>query len=66
VTDRLDSPHTEAVGLIGRFLYRDGFLGEARLGTGLGEVEDDEIIAILDGHKAELLARSEDSPDPAL
>jgi hypothetical protein len=49
----------------GQLLAHLGFLGEAHLGTGLGYIEDDEIIAILYRHKAELLARSEDSHDPA-
>jgi hypothetical protein len=51
---------------LGQFVAHLGFLGEAHLGTGLGYIEDDEIIAILDRHNAELLARSDDSHAAAL
>ena len=37
-----------------------GFLGEVHLGRGLGYLDDDELIAILYRHKAELEARSLD------
>lgn len=43
-----------------------GFLGEAHLGKGLGYMEDDELIAILYRHRAELLARSQGASSPAL
>ena len=50
---------------LGQLLAHLGFLGEAHLGRGLGTIEDDELLAILYRHKAELLARSENSPAPA-
>ncbi|MGO9465619.1 MAG: hypothetical protein ACLQIB_26530 [Isosphaeraceae bacterium] len=50
----------------GQLVAHLGFLGEAHLGRGLGYLEDDEIVAILYRHKAELLARLEGSPDAAL
>jgi uncharacterized protein YihD (DUF1040 family) len=42
---------------LGQLLNHLGFLGEAHLGRGLGDIEDDEIMAILQRHKAELEAR---------
>jgi len=50
---------------LGQLLAHLGFLGEAHLGRGLGTIEDDELLAILYRHRAELLARSEGSPAPA-
>jgi hypothetical protein len=51
---------------LGQLLAHLGFLGEALLGRGLGYIEDDELLAILYRHRAELLARREGTPDPAL
>jgi hypothetical protein len=51
---------------LGQLLAHLGFLGEAHLGRGLGYIEDDELIAILYRHRAELVARSQGTPDPAL
>lgn len=31
-----------------------GFQGEARLGTGLGDIDDDELLAVFDRHRTEL------------
>src|SRR5207248_6129435 len=42
---------------LGQLLAHLGFLGEAHLGRGLGYIEDDELIAVLYRHRAELLAR---------
>jgi hypothetical protein len=42
-----------------------GFLGEAHLGRGLGDIEDDELLAVLCRHKAELRARRNGMPNPA-
>jgi hypothetical protein len=50
----------------GQLVAHLGFLGEAHLGRGLGYLEDDEMVAILYRHKAELLARLEGSPNAAL
>ena len=41
-------------------------LGEAHVGKGLGDIEDDELIAILYRHRTELLARLQGAPDQAL
>jgi hypothetical protein len=51
---------------LGQLLAHLGFLGEAHLGRGLGYIEDDELLAILYRHKAELMARLEGAPDPGL
>jgi hypothetical protein len=51
---------------LGQLLAHLGFLGEAHLGRGLGYIEDDELLAVLYRHKAELLARLEGTTNPAL
>jgi hypothetical protein len=43
---------------LGQLLTHLGFLGDAHVGKGLGDIEDDELIAVLYRHRAELLARS--------
>ena len=50
---------------LGQLLAHLGFLGEAHLGRGLGDIEDDEILAVLYRHRAELVARSEGTAPPA-
>jgi hypothetical protein len=50
---------------LGQLLAHLGFLGEAHLGRGLGYIDDDELLAVLYRHRAELLARLEGTPDPA-
>ena len=42
---------------LGQLLAHLGFLGEAHLGHGLGEMEDDELVAILHRHRDEMCAR---------
>ena len=49
---------------LGQLFAHLGFLGEAHLGRGLGYIEDDELIAVLYRHRAELLARSQATPNP--
>jgi hypothetical protein len=51
---------------LGQLFAHLGFLGEAHVGKGLGYIEDDELIAVLYRHRAELLARSQGAPDQAL
>ncbi len=51
---------------LGQLLAHLGFLGEAHLGRGLGYIEDDELLAVLYRHKAELLARLEGTPMASL
>jgi hypothetical protein len=47
---------------LGQLMAHLDFLGESLLGKGLGYIEDDEIIAILYRHRAELKARLEGTP----
>ena len=42
---------------LGQLMAHLGFLGEVHLNRGLGYIEDEELIAILQRHKAELDAR---------
>lgn len=42
---------------LGQLLAHLGFLGEAHVGRGLGDIDDDELLAILYRHRAELQAR---------
>jgi hypothetical protein len=42
---------------LGRLFAHLGFLGEAHVGHGLGDIEDDEMIAILYRHRSELQNR---------
>jgi hypothetical protein len=51
---------------LGQLLAHLGFLGEAHLGRGLGYIEDDELMAVLYRHRAELLARTQGLPGAAL
>ena len=50
---------------LGQLLAHFGFLGEAHLNRGIGYIEDDEMMAILYRHRAELLARAHGLPAPA-
>jgi hypothetical protein len=49
---------------LGQLFAHLGFLGEAHLGRGLGDIEDDEIMAILYRHRVELTARLKATPSP--
>jgi hypothetical protein len=49
---------------LGQLFAHLGFLGEAHLGRGLGNLDDDEMMAILYRHRAELVARSQGTSDP--
>ncbi len=48
---------------LGQLMAHLGFLGEAHIERGLGYIEDDELIAILYRHRAELLARLQGTPN---
>jgi hypothetical protein len=50
---------------LGQLFAHLGFLGEAHIGRGLGDIEDDEMLAILYRHRAELLARLEGTHNPS-
>jgi len=51
---------------LGQLLAHLGLLGDAHVGKGLGDIEDDELMAVLYRHRAELLARSQGAPDYTL
>ena len=51
---------------LGQLMAHLGFLGEAHVDKGLGDIEDDELIAVLYRHRAELTARLEGTPNQAL
>jgi hypothetical protein len=51
---------------LGQLMAHLGLLGEIHLGKGLGDIEDDELIAILYRHRAELKARLEGTPNAQL
>lgn len=51
---------------LGQLMAHLGFLGEVHIGKGLGYIEDDELIAVLYRHRAELRSRLEGAPNPAL
>lgn len=42
-----------------------GFMGETHVGHGLGDIEDDELLAVMYRHRAELLARIHGVPNQA-
>jgi hypothetical protein len=51
---------------LGQLFAHLGFLGEAHLGRGLGYIEDDELVAVLYRHRAELVARLQGAPNQTL
>ncbi|MBV9125704.1 MAG: hypothetical protein JO112_20335 [Planctomycetes bacterium] len=51
---------------LGQLMAHLGFLGEAHVGKGLGYIEDDELIAVLYRHRAELRARLGGTPNQTL
>jgi hypothetical protein len=51
---------------LGQLMAHLDFLGDAHVGKGLGYVEDDELIAVLYRHRAELKGRLEGVPNEAL
>lgn len=46
---------------LGQLFAHLGFLGECHLDRGLGYIDDDELVAVLYRHRAELLARVADT-----
>src|SRR5437868_12827019 len=51
---------------LGQLFAHLGFLGEAHLGRGLGDIDDDELLSVLYRHRDELLARSQTPSDHPL
>lgn len=44
---------------LGQLMAHLGFLAETHVGKGLGYIDDDELIAVMYRHRAELIARLE-------
>lgn len=44
---------------LGQLFAHLGFLGEIHLGRGLGDIDDEELVAVLHRHRAELRNRLE-------
>jgi hypothetical protein len=51
---------------LGQLMAHLGFLSEDQFDRSLWDVEDDELLAALQRHRAELLARQQTTPDKAL
>lgn len=51
---------------LGQLMAHLGLLGEIHVERGLGEIDDDQLLAILYRHRAELLARSPNTSTPCL
>jgi hypothetical protein len=48
---------------LGQLLAHLGMLGEVHVGKGLGTIDDDELLAIVYRHRAELEGRLDKSPN---
>jgi hypothetical protein len=51
---------------LGQLMAHLGFLGEDQVERSLWDIEDDELLAVLRRHRAELAARSQTTPSQAL
>lgn len=51
---------------LGQLLAHLGFLGEVHVGKGLGYIDDDELLAVLYRHRAELQGRLVGTPPDVL
>ncbi len=51
---------------LGQLLAHLGFLGEDQTGRSLWDIDDEQLLAVLYHHRAELVARQPDSPDRAI
>ena len=51
---------------LGQLFAHLGFLGEVHITKGLGYIEDDELLAVMYRHRAELQARLDGAPLPML
>jgi hypothetical protein len=49
---------------LGQLMAHLGFLGEVHIGKSLGYIEDEELLAVLHRHRAELKARLEGATGP--
>jgi hypothetical protein len=51
---------------LGQLMAHLGFLGEDQLERSLWDIDDDELLAVLHRHHAELLARQANTPNQPL
>ena len=51
---------------LGQLMAHLGFLSEVHVDKGLGYVDDDELVAVLYRHRAELMARLQDATNSSL
>jgi hypothetical protein len=47
---------------LGQLLAHLGFLGEDRTGRTLWDIDDEQLLAVICNHRAELVARPQDEP----
>lgn len=50
---------------LGQLLAHLGFLGEDQTGRSLWDIDDKQLLAVLYHHRAELVSRTQDTPDSA-
>src|SRR5271155_1633823 len=51
---------------LGQLFAHLGFLGEDQTGRSLGNIDDEELLAVLYHHRGELAARLTNTPDEAM
>jgi hypothetical protein len=51
---------------LGQLLAHLGFLGEDQTGRSLWDIDDEQLLAVLYHHRAELVGRQSNSPNPSL
>lgn len=51
---------------LGQLLAHLGFLGEDQTGRSLGDLDDEQLLAVLYHHREELVARNEQTPSQEL
>ena len=51
---------------LGQLMAHLGFLGEDQVERTLWDIEDDELLAVLNRHRSELVARQEETPNNVL
>ena len=51
---------------LGQLLAHLGFLGEDQTGRSLWDIDDEQLLAVLYHHRAELVARQPNAPNQAL
>lgn len=49
---------------LGQLLAHLGFLGEDQTGRTLWDIDDEQLLSVLYHHRAELVARRADNPNP--